>query len=365
MKKKILSAVFAGLMALNLFGDVDNAQAASRDEISKINVGRSANFKYWNADSQAKKKLVDYVKNVTNKDSKNFIPVEDRIAVFDMDGTFICETAPCYFEWMLYLERALHDPNYTPSKEDYEYAKMVESEIRAGHFMTGQFPKGIDIGEAKSQESVFAGMTPKEYTEYVKKFMEKPVEGLTNLKWGEVFYLPMVEVIKYLQANDFTVYVVTGSDRPTTRIMVSDLLKIPTGHVIGTNPQYIATNQGDTSADNYVYRRDDKLIRGQLVNKNLKMNKVVAIENEIGKQPVLAFGNSSGDTSMLNYTISRSNKYKSAAFFVLCDDTERELGNISKAEKSEKLAKENGWNTISMKNDFKTIYGDKVKRVDK
>ena len=360
MKKKILAAIFAGLMTFGSFAEVDNVQAATRAEIAAINVKRPADFKYWTADSQAKKALVDYVKDITNKKSKNFIPVEDRIATFDMDGTFICESAPCYFEWMLYLERALHDPGYTPSAEDREYAEMVESEIRAGHFMTGKFPKGIDLGEAKSQESVFAGMTPKAYEDYVKRFMKKPVEGLTNLKWGEAFYLPMVEVIKYLQANDFKVYIVTGSDRPAMRVMASELLKIPYNQIIGTNPEILAANQGDTSADNYTYRHDDYLIRGQLTKKNLKMNKVVVIEHEIGKQPVLAFGNSGGDTSMLNYAIT-GNKYKSLSFFVICDDLERELGNENKANGCKKLADENSWIQISMKNDFKTIYGDKVK----
>ena len=279
-----------------------------------------------------------------------------------MDGTFICETAPCYFEWMLYLERALHDPDYTPTLEDKAYAEMVNAEIELGHFMTGQFPKGIDLGEAQSQESVFAGMTPKEYAAYVKRFMDKPVEGLTNLKWGEAFYLPMVEVIKYLQANDFTVYIVTGSDRPAMRVMACELLNIPTNHVIGTNPQILASNQGDTSADDYAYRQDDYLIRGQLTTKNLKMNKVVAIESEIGKQPVLAFGNSGGDTSMLNYALA-GNKYRSMSFFVICDDTTRELGNDDKAASCRRLADKNGWVQISMRDDFKTIYGDNVRRV--
>ena len=358
MRKKILAAITAGLIAFGSFGVVD---AMPRDQIAKIQVKKAKDFKYWTKGSVANQKLVEFVTDVTNKKSKNYIPVEDRYAVFDMDGTFIGESMPCYFEWMLYLERALNDPDYTPSPEDKAYAEMVDAEIRAGHFMTGKFPKGIDIGEAKSQESVFAGMTPKDYEAYVKKFMKKPVEGLTNLKWGEVFYLPMVEVIKYLQANDFKVYIVTGSDRPTMRVMGSELLKIPYDNVIGTNPQIIAAHQGDVSADNYAYRHDDYLIRGQLTQKNLKMNKVVAIEHEIGKQPVLAFGNSGGDTSMLNYTIT-GNKYKSLAFFVICDDTERELGNIDKANGCITLAEKNGWIKISMRDDFKTIYGDNVKR---
>ena len=358
MKKKVFAAIAAGLIAFAPFTATD---AATRDEIAAIQVKKAKDFKYWTKDAIAKQKLVEFVTDVTDKSSKNFIPVEDRLAVFDMDGTFICETAPCYFEWMLYLERALHDPDYTPSLEDKAYAEMVDAEIYSGHFMAGKFPKGIDIGEAKAQEKAFAGMTPKEYADYVKKFMNKPVEGLSNLKWGEAFYLPMVEVIKYLQANNFMVYIVTGSDRPAMRVMACDLLKIPTNHVIGTNPQIFASNQGETSADNYVYRQDDYLIRGELTTKNLKMNKVVAIEHEIGKQPVLAFGNSGGDTSMLNYAIT-GNKYKSLAFFVICDDTERELGNIDKANGCIKLADKNGWIKISMRDDFKTIYGDDVKR---
>ena len=356
MKKKILAAALAGMFTFGA-AFTTQTQAATRDEIAAIKVSKSGKFNYWTKDSETKQKLVEYVKDVTNKSSKNFIPVEDRIATFDMDGTFLCETAPYYFEWMLYLDRALYDKNYTPSQVDRDYAKIIEEAIRK----TGKFPKGVDVGEAQSQESVFAGMTPAEYETYVKKFMEKPVEGLTNLKWGEAFYLPMVEVIKYLQDNDFTVYIVSGSDRPTVRILACDLLKIKYNNVIGSDPKIIAAKQGDKDGGDYVYGKNDYLIRGQLIEKNLKMNKVSVIAQEIGKQPVLAFGNSSGDTSMLNYAVY-GNKYKSAAFFVLCDDVERELGNISKADKCRKLAEENGWTSISMRDDWTTIYGDNVKR---
>ena len=354
MKKKFLAAVLAGLMT---FGSFAISDAMSREEISTIKVSKSGNFKYWEKNSEVKNKLISYVKDVTNKSSKNFIPVEDRIAVFDMDGTFLCETAPYYFEWMLYLDRALYDNNFTPSQADREYAKNIEDAIRN----TGKFPKNVDVDEAKSQESVFAGMTPAEYETYVKNFMQKPVEGLSNLKWGEALYLPMVEVIKYLQANDFTVYVVSGSDRPTVRILACDLLKIKTNNVIGSDPKIISANQDENDGGNYVYGKNDYLVRGHLIEKNLKMNKVSQIAREIGKQPVLGFGNSSGDTSMLNYTVN-GNKYKSAAFFVLCDDLERELGNTSKAEKCKTLAEENGWTSISMRDDWKTIYGDNVTR---
>ncbi|MBQ1808723.1 MAG: haloacid dehalogenase-like hydrolase, partial [Selenomonas sp.] len=122
-----------------------------------------------------------------------------------------------------------------------------------------------------------------------------------------------------------------------------------------------ANHQGDKNGLDYAYKKGDSLVRGKFVIKNLQMNKVQSIVREIGKQPVLAFGNSSGDTSMLNYTVN-DNKYKSAAFFLLCDDLQRELGDSKKAEKCKKLATENGWVSVSMRDDFKTIYGEDVKR---
>jgi hypothetical protein len=93
--------------------------------------------------------------------------------------------------------------------------------------------------------------------------------------------------------------------------------------------------------------------------KTLKENKCYIIQREIGKQPVLSFGNSSGDFAMDNYALSNPN-YKSAAFQLCCDDLERENGNAEKAESMLKDCEENGYVPISMKNDWKTIYGDGV-----
>ena len=91
------------------------------------------------------------------------------------------------------------------------------------------------------------------------------------------------------------------------------------------------------------------------------MNKVTGIGQEIGQQPVLCFGNSSGDEAMANFTIN-NNKYKSAAYMLCCDDTERENGNITKADKMRESCEKNGYTAISMKDDWKTIYGENVTR---
>ena len=352
MRKKIVAALTAGLIALGSFGVVD---AMPREQIAKIQVKKAKDFKYWTKGSVANQKLVNFVTDVTNKNSKNFIPVEDRLAVFDMDGTILCETAPYPFEGMLWINRALYDENYTASESDRNFAIGLEKFIKTKN------PNDIKGSSENRQGSVFVGMTNDEYATYVEKFMQKSVDGLSNLNFGESFYLPMIEVIKYLQANDFKVYIISGSDRNLVRILVCDMLKIPTNQIIGTDMKILASNQGDKDGRKYNYREDDYLIRGEFFFKNLNMNKVVGIAREIGKQPVLAFGNSDGDTSMLNYAIN-GNKYKSLSFFLICDDMEREFGDINKADKCIKLADNNGWIKISMRDDFKTIYGDNVKR---
>ena len=357
--KKLCAALLAATLGLGFMAEVPAADAATRAEISQISVNKKgSNFKYWNKDAASYQALVDYMKDITNPKSKNFIPVEDRIATYDMDGTILCETAPYYFDGMLFIERAVNDKNYNASSSDREFALELEKFIR-------HQAKGDMLGSsAPHQAAVFEGLGYPEYTAYVQKFMETPVEGLANLKWGEAFYLPMVETIQYLQSNGFQVYVVSGSERQLARVLVCDALHIPENHIIGTDIEIKADHQGDANGLDYVFKKDDSLLRGKFVIKNLQMNKVSAIAREIGKQPVLAFGNSSGDTSMLNYTINK-NKYKSAAFFLLCDDLDRELGNTSKAEKCRKLAEENGWIPVSMRDDFKTIYGDDVVRSDK
>ncbi|MBQ6124883.1 MAG: hypothetical protein IJL13_05725, partial [Spirochaetales bacterium] len=100
---------------------------------------------------------------------------------------------------------------------------------------------------------------------------------------------------------------------------------------------------------------------GEFLIKNLKMNKVSAIVREIGVQPVLSFGNSTGDAAMANYVIS-NNPYRSYAFMLCCDDTVRENGNVEKANSMYDLCAQNNWIPVSMKNDWTTIYGDGVTR---
>ena len=349
MRKKICAALTAGLIALGSFGAAD---AMPRDQIAAIQVKRAKDFKYWTKDSVAKQKLIEYVNDITNKKSKNFIPITDRIAVFDVDGTIACETAPFCFDFMMFVHRALDDPDYIASARDRANGELVKAAIY-NHKMTND----VRRKHCESNASVFAGMTVDEFADYTRNYLNTPVEGFDNLKVGEAFYLPMIEVISYLKANDFKIFLVSGADRDYMRTSAEIF---PVDGMIGTDYKHVATNQGEIDGMDYILQPDDKVVRGEFVSKDINMNKVSNMAREIGKQPVLAFGNSTGDSSMINFSL-RGNKYRTAAFLVICDDLEREFGNVDKAKKCIKLADDNGWIKISMRDDFKTIYGDNVK----
>ncbi len=352
--KKFLTAAIAGLFSFGVMtADMSDSQAATRAELASISVGKSGKFQYWAKNSPAKAALVEYVKDVTNPRSKNFIPVEDRIAVFDVDGTIACETAPFCFDFMMFIHRALDDPDYRAAPEDRSNAEDVRAAIDA-HKVTNDIRRKHCLSNA----NVFGGMTLDEYADYTRNYLETPVDGFTNLKVGEIFYLPMVEVISYLHANRFKIVLVTGADRQYTRV-ISEIF--PVDNVIGTDYQFVAADQDGKDGMDYIFAPGDKIVRGEFVSKNINMNKVSAMARELGKQPVLAFGNSMGDSSMIFYT-TVDNKYRTEAFMVLCDDLEREFGNQKKADEMRRKSERYGWTPISMRDDWTTIYGDKVQR---
>ena len=315
----------------------------------------------WNEDARAKNELESYMKQITDENNPSFIPVENRIAVFDLDGTLYCETDPTFFDNQLFMHRVLEDEDYRDKASESELATAAK--IRE-LIETGKSAKGLEVEHGKGIASSFAGMTLKEFNDYVRAFREQPAPGYDNMKRGDAFYLPMVEIVDYLQENDFTVYIVSGTDRLIVRGICDGIsfFHIPANRIIGSDELITTKKQGDTDGLDYVFTEDDELIMaGEFIIKNLKMNKVSVIAQEIGIQPVLSFGNSTGDSSMAEYVTS-SNPYKSLAFMLCCDDTVRENGNETKARQMRELCEEFGWIPISMKDDWKTIYGDEVTR---
>ena len=337
-----------------------NAQSSVTETVAATDAAKTDDaLSLWTDSAPLKKQLTDFMKSITAEGSNDFIPVKDRIAVFDMDGTLCCETDPGYFDHKLLYYRVTEDPDYKDKASAEE--KAVCEKIKT-YFETGEYPKGLDVEHGKAVATAFKGMTPEEFDAYVKKYKEQPTIGYNNMKYGEAFYKPMLQVVDYLQANDFKVYVVSGTDRLITRGLCDGVLDIPPSQMIGSDESFVATNQGDKDGLDYTFTKDDKVITGgEFIIKNLKMNKVSVIEREIGQQPVLCFGNSSGDGAMANFTIT-NNKYQSGAYLLCCDDLERENGNQKKADSMRESCEKNGWTAVSMKDDWKTIYGDNVTR---
>ena len=311
----------------------------------------------WSKDAKSKSELPDYIKRITDKNSKDFIPVKDRVAVFDFDGTLFCETNPIYLDHRVAYHRIVEDETYKDKASAYE--KEVAAKIKV-YMETGHADDNMPIEHGTCVATSFKGMTPEEVIAYVKNYTNQDEPNYTNMKTKDAYYQPMVQVVDYLNRNGFTVYVVSGTDRFLTRAYVDGALNIPMRQVIGSDEILKATNE-DKDGFEYQLKPDDKVIlAGEFQIKNVKMNKAKLIEREIGQKPVLAFGNTSGDYSMATFTTS-NNKYLSKAFMVCCDDLERENGNLKKAEDMQKHCEEVGWTPISMKNDFITIYGENVK----
>ena len=183
------------------------------------------------------------------------------------------------------------------------------------------------------------------------------------MTYGESFYKPMLEVFDYLKANGFTYYVVSGSDRFICRSLVESI-GIDKNKVIGMDVWYKSSKQGDNAGVNYTMGSDEDLVRtDSLIIKNLKTNKVLQISQEIGKVPVLSFGNSSGDQAMHNYCKGNT-KYRTATFMLVADDDIRDHADLEEGARREAKWREAGYTIISMKNDFKTIYGYGVQKTD-
>ncbi|WP_029233252.1 HAD family hydrolase [Butyrivibrio sp. VCB2006] len=310
---------------------------------------------YWAADSNVSESLRNYVKMVTNKnDSGNYIPEKDRIAVFDMDGTLTCETYYTYYDTMMFINYCLIDHPEKVSDELKAAAAEIEPGYTAGEELARNFAKA------------YAGMTIQELYDYAVEFGQKQTDSFNNMRYIDGFYLPMVELVKYLYENGFTIYVVSGTERTTTRAIVANSPiseYVSPAHVIGTEFEVKQRGCEDIPSNmDYKYADGDDLVfTGGFIQKNLNANKSIWIEREIGQRPVLAFGNSGSDTSMMNYVLDKRNPYPAQSYMVVADDDVREWGKQNWEEKSAAYI-EQGYIPISMKNDFLKIYPDNVTR---
>ena len=340
-------AAIAVMYAMFVRGNRQETVTAEKEE---------APLSLWTDGSAAKKELIDFVSAVTKEDGEDFIPVKDRIAVFDMDGTLACETYYTYYDTMMFIEYCLHDHPERVSDELKEVAAAIEPGYVADETLARNFAKA------------YAGMTVEEFYDYAVEFGRKKTASFNNMRYIDNFYLPMAELVKYLYDNGFTIYVISGTERTTTRAIVANSPiseYVTPEHVIGTDFEVKQKGFEDEASNmNFKYENGDELVlTGGFIQKNLNGNKSIYVEREIGQRPVLAFGNSGSDTSMMNYTIDSRNPYKAQAYMIVADDNVREWGTKDWNEKSAEYS-EMGYIPISMKNDFAQIYQEGITKAE-
>ncbi len=303
------------------------------------------NLKSWN-DTENKAKIIEYVRDVTCKKSKNFIPVEDRIAVFDNDGTLWNERPLPYF---LFIKNKIMGGHYDLDTKAFKDIKAYFTANDGKVEFDEQFFKSKAFRDMmRVIPDIESNVSPEEYEVQVKDFFNGKTKNNYGITMDEIAYKPQVELIKYLQSNGFKVYIVSGGDTDFIRAISKDMYNIDRENVIGSSVKY-----------SYDYDNNNLVRTNRIASFNNKKEKPENIARYIGKIPVIAVGNigNAGDLDMLKY--SQSSKYKNIQFLVNHDDAKREAEYYEKDNRSINEAKENCFNIISMKNDWKTIFNRK------
>jgi phosphoglycolate phosphatase-like HAD superfamily hydrolase len=304
----------------------------------------------WN-DGAAKQAIVNFVKATTDKSSPDFVPREERIATFDQDGTLWVEH-PMYSQVVYSLDRVPAVVRAKPELANVEPFKTVMSGDREA------MAKLTTHDLEKILAATLTGMTVDTFNAEAKKWTEGAKDGRWKRPYTELTYQPMQEVLSYLRANDFKTYIVTGGGQDFVRVYSEKVYGIPPAQVVGT--------AGSTK---YSYDENGKPILtkepGLLLNDN-DAGKPEGIHLMIGRRPIAAFGNSTGDQQMLEYTGAGDGLR--LKMLVLHDDAEREyaygpaqgLPDTKVGPFPQELydeGKKDGWIVISMKNDWKRIFG--------
>jgi len=305
----------------------------------------------WNDASANKQAIIEFVESVTDKKSENYVPVEERIATFDMDGTIVVEKK-------VWLELAV--AVYRIDNELSDDKELAAEKDRLLEYIAMD-PEPDDTGEliADVTGKAFQGMSQEDFVAYMSRFMQEEKPDFPGLAYKDCFYKPMLELIQYLQDNDFTVYIVSGSERGVIWGAVPEAVNLPRSQMIGGDITLMATGEEDVSelSEPYVFEPEDTLDRGLgFTQRSVNMDKVYNIFHQIGIRPIFACGNTDGDFSMLNYA-KYNPDHAGIAFLINHDDDEREYRyNTKERAEWDALAEQYGWNVISMKKEFDAIF---------
>lgn len=300
-----------------------------------------------NANSQ---RLHSFIKDVSDESSANFVAPDDRIAVFDNDGTLWAEQ-PAYFQLFFAMDRvrAMADADPDLKKEwlqQQPFKSVLESDMKSL----------VATGEAGLIKLVMAShtghdaVTTAEFEARVKEWIATATHPDTGKLYTDMVYQPMLELLDHLRANDFRVYIVSGGGMDFVRPWAERVYGIPKENVIGSRV-----------AIEYEYRNGEPVLlrRPKIGFIDDKAGKPVAIHQFIGKRPILAFGNSDGDLQMLQWTDANDKPHLSA--YIHHTDAEREWAydtdsHIGQLKQGLKQASEKDWLVIDMKQDWKHVF---------
>lgn len=296
----------------------------------------------WN-DGAAKKSIVEFVTKVTGQDSPDFVPITERIAVFDNDGTLWAEQ-PMYFQLLFVLDRVKALATQHPEWKTKEpFASLLKGNVKGA--LAGGEPAIFQLVMA-----THAGMTTEQFEKVVTEWITTAKHPVTKRLYTEMVYQPMIELLAYLRANGFKTFIVSGGG--------IDFMRPWTERVYGIPPEQVIGSSGKLKFE----VRDGKPALLKLPELNFiddKVGKPVGIHQHIGRRPIAAFGNSDGDLQMLQWTTAGSGVR--FALIVHHTDAEREwaydrTSHIGKLDKAWDEAQAKGWTVVSMKEDWKRIF---------
>jgi phosphoglycolate phosphatase-like HAD superfamily hydrolase len=297
----------------------------------------------WNPGA-ARRAVVDFVERTVSDD----VPVEERIAVFDNDGTLWCEKPmPIQADFILrrLFEMAQADPDlrdHQPWKAAYERDDGWLGNVLAEHYAGDETNVRTLLAGVLA---AFDGITVQAFEAKSDAFLRTTQHPTLGRAYIECAYLPMVELLGYLEANGFSNYIASGGGRDFMRPISQEMYGIPRDRVIGsaTTFQYTSDDRGGTITHK---AEADYLDDGP--------QKPIRIWSRTGRRPLLAAGNSNGDIPMLEFTHHQDRPV--LRLLVLHDDAQREFDYTSGAEQALEQAHKHGWTVVSIKSDWVTVF---------
>ncbi len=304
----------------------------------------------WN-DTATRQAIVEFVSAVTDEASADFVVPDERIAVFDNDGTLWPEKPiPIELDFIIrrFGQLAAEDPalrDQQPYKAAYSHDFGWLNQAMVKHYHGDDADLGLLM---QAVPHAFEGLTIEQYLENVLAFFKTAEHPTLKRSYASIGYKPMIELLRYLEANGFTVYIASGSDRDFTRGIAPALYGVPPEHIIGSSSKLEFKEHED---------RVDVFYKSEMEFLDDGNEKPVRIWSRIGRRPLLAGGNSNGDIPMLRFANVAGRK--SFRLLVRHDDAEREgVAYDDGAEAALARAADRGWTVVSMKNDWGVVFPD-------